>query len=245
MLVQDSVSTEKPKILVVLHQEHSTPGRVGRILQSMGYELDIRRPRFGCPLPKTMDDHAAAVIFGGPMSANDEDDFVKQEIDWIATPLKANKPYLGICLGGQMMARQLGARVYRHPEKRVEIGYYPIKPTEHGEKICDATFPCHVYQWHSEGFDLPTGAVLLAEGQHFPVQAMRYGPSAYGIQFHPDVTYAMICRWSVRADHRLCEPGAQPAHVQRACWHQYDRAFDVWSHQFLDRWLSSAEPLTR
>ncbi len=238
MFALDSASADKPKILVVLHQEHSTPGRVGRILQSMGYQLDIRRPRFGCPLPKTMDDHVAAVIFGGPMSANDEDDFVKQEIDWIATPLKANKPYLGICLGAQMMARQLGARVYRHPEQRVEIGYYPIKATEQGEKLCDATFPCHVYQWHSEGFELAPGAVLLAEGEHFPVQAMRYGPNAYGIQFHPDVTYAMICRWSVRADHRLCEPGAQPAHVQRAFWHQYDRAFDVWSHKFIDRWLS-------
>jgi GMP synthase (glutamine-hydrolysing) len=61
-------------ILIILHQEHSTPGRVGYSLRRLGYGLDVRRPRFGDPLPETLRDHAAAVIFGGPMSANDDDD---------------------------------------------------------------------------------------------------------------------------------------------------------------------------
>ena len=64
-------------ILIILHQEHSTPGRVGNALQQLGYALDIRRPRFGDPLPQTMADHAASIIFGGPMSANDQDDFIR------------------------------------------------------------------------------------------------------------------------------------------------------------------------
>ena len=76
-------------ILIILHQEHSTPGRVGYSLQRLGYSLDVRRPRFGDPLPTTLRDYAAAVIFGGPMSANDDDDFIRREIDWIAAvPLK-------------------------------------------------------------------------------------------------------------------------------------------------------------
>src|ERR1035437_10684342 len=70
-------------VLIVLHQETSTPGRVGNVLRALGYRLDIRRPRFGDPLPRTLDGHAGAVIFGGPMSANDPDDFVRREIDWI------------------------------------------------------------------------------------------------------------------------------------------------------------------
>ncbi|MGZ6254182.1 MAG: glutamine amidotransferase-related protein, partial [Candidatus Binataceae bacterium] len=112
------------KVLLVLHQEQSTPGRVGYALRQRGYELDIRRPRFGDPLPKTMAEHAGAVIFGGPQSANDPDDFIKAEIDFIGVPLKENKPYLGICLGAQMLARHLGERVATHPEGKAEIGYY-------------------------------------------------------------------------------------------------------------------------
>src|SRR6476661_5469842 len=93
-------------VLIILHQEQSTPGRVGRLLVERGYSLDIRKPRYGDPLPQTMREHAGAVIFGGPMSANDPDDFVKAEIDWIEICLKEQAPYLGICLGAQMLAKQ-------------------------------------------------------------------------------------------------------------------------------------------
>jgi GMP synthase (glutamine-hydrolysing) len=70
-------------VLIILHQETSTPGRVGNTLRALGYPLDVRRPRFGDPLPETLDQHAGAVIFGGPMSANDPDDYISREIDWI------------------------------------------------------------------------------------------------------------------------------------------------------------------
>ena len=83
-------------VLLVLHQEQSNPGRVAQLLQQRGIPLDIRRPRFGDPLPKTLRRHAGAVIFGGPMSANDKDDFIRREIDWLAVPLKEKKPFLGI-----------------------------------------------------------------------------------------------------------------------------------------------------
>ena len=63
------------------------------------------------PLPETLENHAGAVIFGGPQSANDKDDFIRREIDWLKVPLKEKKPYLGICLGAQMLAQQLGAKV--------------------------------------------------------------------------------------------------------------------------------------
>jgi len=177
-------------ILIILHQEHSTPGRVGNALRELGYRLDVRRPRFGDPLPQTMADHSAGIIFGGPMSANDQDDFIRRETEWTAVPLRDNKPYLGICLGAQMFARQLGGKVFRHPQGRAEIGYYPIRPTAAGLAVV-AQWPECVYQWHREGFDLPRGAELLAEGDIFKVQAIRYG-SGYALQFHPDVTHAMM-----------------------------------------------------
>src|SRR5437016_1844917 len=118
-----------PPVLIVLHQEHSTPGRIGHALKSRGYPLDIRRPRFDEPLPDTLADHSGAIVFGGPQSANDNEAFVRREIDWIGVPLAEKKPFLGICLGAQMLARHLGTRVDLHPEGQVECGYYPIRPT--------------------------------------------------------------------------------------------------------------------
>jgi GMP synthase (glutamine-hydrolysing) len=222
-------------VLIVLHQEHSSPGRVGQMLSKLGYPLDIRRPRFDDPLPETMDAHSAAVIFGGPQSANDGDDFVKREIDWIGVPLRDKKPYLGICLGAQMMALHLGSRVYPHPDGHAEVGYYPIRPTKVGRKVC-AEWPDHVYQWHREGFDLPEHGELLAEGDAFSVQAFRYG-TGYALQFHPEVTHAMMYRWLVRGAHRMELPGTKQRHEHISGRAVHDFASRNWLAAFLDHWL--------
>lgn len=237
----DPLVAAPPKpVLIVLHQEHSTSGRVGRLLQARGHALDIRKPRFGDPLPRTMRDHAGAVIFGGPMSANDPDDFVKAEIDWIGTCLKEDAPFLGICLGAQMLTRHLGGRVYPHADGRAEVGYYGLDPTDCGRShAAEAGFvwPGTVYQWHREGFDCPAGAECLATGGDFPVQAIRAGSKAYGIQFHPEVTPAMMYRWSVRGYERTLMPGAQLGHTHVPGWFQHDPAIRLWLDAFLDHWL--------
>jgi GMP synthase (glutamine-hydrolysing) len=231
----------KAPILIVLHQEHSTPGRVGRLLQERGHRLDIRRPRYGDPLSETLADHAGAVIFGGPMSANDPNDFVKAEIDWIRVPLTEKKPFLGLCLGAQMMAKHLGARVWEHPDGRAEIGYYPLLPTPAGKVFSEdlgAPWPTHVYHWHREGFDCPTGAETLASGDDFPTQAIQVEEAAFGLQFHPEVTHAMICRWTVVAAERLSTPGAQDRVRQINGRFQYDPHVRLWLDAFLDHWLA-------
>ena len=124
-------------ILIVLHDERSTAGRLGHALAARGFTPDVRRPRYGDPLPDSMAEHAGAIVFGGPMSANDETDFIRREIDWMHVPLAADKPLLGICLGAQILARQLGGRIYPHADGHAEIGYYPIRPTACGLAICD------------------------------------------------------------------------------------------------------------
>jgi GMP synthase (glutamine-hydrolysing) len=234
------VRSDSRKILVVLHQETSSAGKLGQMLRAKGNELDVRKPRFGDQLPETMAGHAGAVIFGGPMSANDcqELDFIRKEIDWLSLPLREEVPYLGICLGGQLLARQLGARVAPHPEGRAEIGYYRIRPTAAGLDLVPH-WPDHVYHWHREGFELPRGAELLAEGDEFPNQAFRYGDSAFAIQFHPEVTLAMLHRWTVRASHRFNLPGAQgrAEHLEGRLIH--DWAIKRWLDSFLGRWLRS------
>jgi GMP synthase (glutamine-hydrolysing) len=223
-------------VLVVLHQETSSPGRVGNALRVLGYDLDIRRPRFGDSLPETLDGHAGAVIFGGPMSANDGDDYVRREIDWIEVPLKEQRPFLGICLGAQMLARQLGARVAPHPLGRTEIGYYPIRPTAAGLALCPH-WPDQVYHWHREGFELPRACELLAEGDDFPVQAVRCG-NAFGVQFHPDVTYLMMHRWTTRGHDRLDAPGARSRDRHFADRAVHDAAERAWLQHFMACWLT-------
>jgi GMP synthase (glutamine-hydrolysing) len=224
-------------VLLVLHQELSTPGRIGHYLAKNGFPLDIRRPRFGDPLPASLHAHAGAVIFGGPQSANDNEEFVRREIDWIAVPLKEKKPFLGICLGAQMLAKHLGARVCYHPEGKAEVGYYPIRVTDSGHAVCQP-WPDYVYQWHREGFDLPDGAELLAEGDIFEVQALRYGPAAFGIQFHAEVTHAMMCRWTTRGHARMELPGAKQRAEHFAERPVYDPAIRTWLAAFLDRWVA-------
>jgi GMP synthase (glutamine-hydrolysing) len=222
------------KILIVLHSDRSTPGRIGWMLEQKGYALDIRRPCLGDTLPGTMDDHAGAAIFGGPMSANDPDAFIREETDWIAVPLRENKPFLGVCLGAQMLTNQLGGKVGPHPEGDVEIGYYPIKPTESGRSL--GNWPSYVYHWHREGCTLPCGADRLARGETFETQAYRYG-GAYAIQFHPEVTRLMMHRWSVLGAHRFVLKGAQQARDHLEGQMIYDAAVKAWLAQFLDHWL--------
>ncbi len=226
---------ERGPVLIVLHQEHSTPGRVGRLLRARGHALDIRRPRFGDPLPPTLRGYAGAAVFGGPMSANDPDDYVRREIDWVGVPLREGVPFLGICLGAQMMAAHLGQRVYAHPKGLVEIGYYPIAPTAAGEAMFGAAFPRRVYQWHREGFDAPPGSTLLATGLDFECQACRLG-RAFALQFHPEVTYAMMCKWNVSGAERMVLPGARPGHLEG--WYRYDGAVARWTEAFLDAWVT-------
>ena len=172
------------------------------------------------------------------MGANDESEWFKREIDWLDTPLAENKPFLGICLGAQMLAAALGARVFTHEDKRSEIGYFPIRPTAAGDRLCVEKFPRCVYQWHSDGFDLPGGAELLAAGAgDFPNQAYRYGRCAVGLQFHPEVTYHMMCRSTLRGAERLTRPGAQqrPRHLDG--WFQHDGHVAAWLEAFLPAWL--------
>jgi GMP synthase (glutamine-hydrolysing) len=225
------------RILVVVHRRESSPGAVGQWLKRHGYQLDIRCVAAGDPLPATLAAHDGAVIFGGPMSANDSDEFIKREIDWIAVPLKESKPFFGICLGAQMLAKQLGATVSEHPEQVVEVGYYPIDASEDGKGLMDASQ--RFYQWHREGFTLPCGAKLLARGGGaFENQAMQYGERAFGVQFHPEMTLALIHRWTHHASHRLTSTGAQPRHEHIHAHLTHGPAQRLWLDRFMRHWLS-------
>jgi GMP synthase (glutamine-hydrolysing) len=227
-------------IAIILHRQHSCPGRIGRMLRARGHRLDFFRPALGDDLPNNLSSYAGVVIFGGPMSVNDEAPYIRQEIDWIGTVLKAQLPFMGVCLGAQMLAKQLGARVSLHPEGRTEIGFHPITPTEAGRPLLGA--PLHVYQWHHEGFGLPTGTSLLARGALFENQLFRYGHAAYGLQFHPEITFDIMCRLirEEEAEHGGIRPGAQGRAEQHLRKLIHGPGLARWLDQFLSLWLSEA-----
>ncbi len=233
----DANGEARPPVVIVLHQPQSSPGHVGQWLVRNGYRLDIRRPRFGDALPETLENHAGAVIFGGPMSANDSDDYIKVETDWIGVALKENQPFLGICLGAQMLARHLGASVDLHPKDHVEIGYRPIEATSAARRICE--WPETVYQWHKEGFEVPHGGCLLARAEGpFENQAFAFGEAACGVQFHPEITLAQVHRWTGYNPDRLELPGARPREEQIAAHYRHAPRVHRWLDVFMTTWLA-------
>ena len=147
------------------------------------------------------------VMLGGPMSVNDEKEYpyLTYEMKMAEQFMKKGKKVFGVCLGAQLMARALGAKVYPGPEK--EIGWYDIELV--GEGIQDqlmgklAIHPrsggyrkkLKVFHWHGETFDIPQGAERLARSELYPNQAFRYGNNAYAFQFHIEVSKQMILDW--------------------------------------------------
>jgi GMP synthase (glutamine-hydrolysing) len=207
------------------------------MLQAKGCAIEWCCPALGDRLPAGHSAYAGAVVFGGAQSANDGAvaRYIQDEIEWIADYVSAGGRYLGICLGGQLLARAFGARVAPHAEGLTEIGYFPLRPTSAGH----ALFPdsLHVYHWHKEGFELPEGAELLAVGDAFPNQAFRLGDAAYGLQFHPEVRPADARAWMDSVPDFVNRPGAQSREQQEAGFARHDPALESWLDAFLDHWL--------
>ncbi len=235
------MKSESPRLLVVMQTPDGSAGRCGRKLREWGYQLEFRYPLAGEPLPAGMDGYAGALVFGGPMSANDDGKLpgIRAQLNWIPQALDSGRPFLGVCLGAQLLARVLGATVQPHPAGLAEIGYFPVQPTPAGQTIFDV--PLHVYHWHREGFELPAGAQLLATGDCFPHQAYRYGANAFGVQFHPEVNQRILEAWLVEGVRELTDPGAQSAAEQRAGHADHDETLDRWCDGFLKMWLRVGE----
>ena len=231
------------RIVLVTHSERARPGRVRDALHARGCETEVCWVAGGDALPPMnggrLEGYDGAVVFGGPMSACDVDEhsFLQAETDWIGAQMAADAPLLGICLGAQIMARVLGARVYPHPEGLCEVGYQPIYPANAACPVFPASF--HVYHWHREGFDLPPGAALLARGGIFENQAFSFGARTFGVQFHPEMTPATLERWvsNEKAQKYFTRPEVPSANCQRADAPRHDPAVHRWLDGFLDLWL--------
>jgi len=170
------------------HVPFEGPGSIRSWLAAAGYEVTCTRLHAAADLPE-----AGAVdylvIMGGPMSVNDEDRFpwLAPEKRFIREVIASGKPVLGVCLGAQLIAAAMGARVFRNPVK--EIGWFPVSGLDPGDGPVFRFPPSTtVFHWHSETFDLPPGAIRLAKSEGCENQAFQLGGSVIGLQFHLETT---------------------------------------------------------
>ena len=228
-------------ILVIQHLEIETPALIGDILREHGCRPSFAHVYRGAPLPPDASNIAGAVIMGGPRSANDRDDYILAELDWLRDKLAAGLPMLGICLGAQMMARASGAAISRSPVR--ELGWYPVFPTSDSrEDPLFSTLPeagLHVFQWHGETFSLPASASLVATNPDVPQQAFRLGAGQYGLQFHVEVDADIIEQWIAAGESERTHLGEAGLATLRRETPQYLETMRAFCRRITQAWLQN------
>ena len=197
-------------VLIIKHVDIEGPGLIEYCLNQRRLPYQVLCLDSDARLPRP-EGFTHIILLGGPMNVYEEDryPFLKDEDLFIKEAVQRGKFILGICLGAQLIAKALGAKVFKAPVK--EIGWFDVSLTEIGLQDplfsnLPKTFP--VFQWHEDTFDIPKSAKLIATSSSVPHQAFRYGDNAYGLQFHLEVTEEMIQEWMKTYEEEL--KGSQP-----------------------------------
>ena len=231
-------------VVALRHVHFEDLGAFEPVLAARGYT--VRYHDAGVDDLSALDTESATllVVLGGPIGAYQEEQypFLKDELRLLEARLSRGAPTLGICLGAQLMARALGARVY--PGPRPEIGFAPIQLTGEGRDSCLAPFGeegATVLHWHGDTFDLPDAAVRLASTEICQNQAFAWGRNVIGFQFHPEARFHGFERWLVG---HACEigsvPGLSPEGL-RAQAVRHAAAVEARAARCLDVWLDGIE----
>lgn len=230
-------------VLVLRHEPSVSMGSLPAALTEAG--LDWRSFDLFALAPESLpwSEAAGLIVLGGTMSANDGDrfPFLVAELDWIRTAVRREIPMLGICLGAQLLAKALGAAVYRNA--RPEIGWYQVEllPAARDDRLFrERTSAETVFHWHGDTFDLPADAVHLARSALCPHQAFRYGSTAYGLQFHvemaPDLLELWLREFTAGGD-SCAGSGIDPANICAAAGEAFP-AMDSFSQCLLARFAA-------
>lgn len=195
-------------IFIFRHIECEGPGYLGEVLERRGLAYRLIRIDQGEAVPATVDGAAALVFMGGPMSVNDPMPWIAQELDLIRQAAQARMPVLGHCLGGQLMAKALGARVTANPVR--EIGWFPVEVVRAGGEVPwleGLPDRFQAFHWHGETFTLPAGASHLlrndaCENQAFVTDRML------AFQCHVEMTAHMVREWADFYRSEIANPSA-------------------------------------
>jgi GMP synthase (glutamine-hydrolysing) len=183
------------RILILQHLDTDGPAYLGTWLRHRGVPFDVRNTEAGDAFPASIDGYDALAVLGGAMSANDPLPSLRQAESLILQGIARGIPVLGLCLGGQLMARALGATVQASPEPEIGWQAVDVLPTPAAHRWFGDVDAAVVMQWHYEAFTLPAGAELLASSAACPNQAFAFGPHL-ALQFHVEADAGKITFWS-------------------------------------------------
>jgi GMP synthase-like glutamine amidotransferase len=214
-------------VRVLQHEPFEGLGSIEPWLNERGASIAFTRPYAGDPIPKA-EGIDLLIAMGGSMSVNDEDDlpWLKAEKQLVRDLKRADVPMLGVCLGAQLLASALGARVYRNPVK--EIGWFPIQSVDAPSWAVPLPPESIVFHWHGETFDLPAGAIHLARSEGCENQAFQIGRRVIGLQFHLEMTESAMkelaenCEAELRPA-RYVQSANELAAVPRSRYHEMNR----------------------
>lgn len=184
-------------VLVLQNMKGDGPAYLAQWLAEQGETMDLRCTPAGDAFPGDLRGHSALAVLGGEMSANDPLPSLRQAEGLIREAMANGVPVIGHCLGGQLMARAMGARVVRSPAP--EVGWQRLQLLTGAQDWFGDDDDPHVMHWHGEAFELPAGAVALGTSDACPVQAFAVGPHL-AMQFHIEVDAEKLARWSASVD---------------------------------------------
>ena len=234
--------------LVVQHTPLDGLGSFRAVLERRGYRIKIIEPFADDVSALDASEPDLVVIMGGAISVNDAAlyPFITDELRYIERRLANGLPLLGACLGGQMIAKASGARVYRN--SKLEAGYLPVTLTDEGrhsalsELFADGNAGCTMH-WHSDAFDLPAGATRLAYSDLTPNQAFALGDKVLGLQFHMEADARTVGGWIVAYGNEMARAKMDPQSYREQI-SRFGQSSSEAGARVLDRWLANLAAVT-
>jgi GMP synthase (glutamine-hydrolysing) len=206
-------------VLVLQHAAVEGPGRLGRALEAVGVSVRLVRAGLGEPVPAGLEGAAGLVALGGPMSVSQSERYphLRAERALLERALVEGAPVLGICLGSQLLAAALGARVYAGERPEIGWGEVALRPAAADDPLFrGAPSRFAALHWHGDVFDLPAGARALAHSSQTTHQAFGHESGVYGLLFHLEVDGAQARAMAEASSGELREAGVDPARLARA-----------------------------